>query len=315
MQYVSLILGMALLVGGGEMLVRGAVTVARRMRVSPLFIGLTLVGFGTSTPELVTSVQAALAGSPGVAVGNVVGSNIANILLILGLSAILAPLACDPGALRRDGGVAVVTALIAVGIGASGFLSRPVGFALVLALVLYVVATFRLERAAGGAGAELRLKEAEQVAPVTASLVPALFLCLIGLALTIVGAGFLVDGAVALARQWGVSEAVIGLTIVAVGTSLPEFVTSVMAAVRGQGDVAFGNIIGSNIYNILGILGVTAVISPVEIPGQIIRFDLWVMLGATLVLVLFAFTGRRINRIEGAILLLCYAVYLNLLAV
>lgn len=299
-----LLIGLVGLFLGGDMLVRGSVRVAQAMGLSPLVIGLTLVGFGTSAPELVTSLQAALTGSPGIAVGNVVGSNIGNILLILGLAALLRPIAVSRASLKRDGGVMVAATLICVGILGAGAMGRITGLILVGLLVLYLASVFLLER-----GSQTQdTTTARQPFPW-----PALALTLAGLVITIFGARYAVSGAVGLAETLGVSETVIGLTIIAIGTSAPELVTSIIAVRRGEGDIAFGNIIGSNIFNVLGILGVTAAIAPLDVPAQIARFDGWVMLASALVLVFFAFTGRRIGRREGATLLAGYALYLGAL--
>ena len=262
--------GLVLLVIGGELLVRGSVRVAERMGVSPLLIGLTLVGFGTSTPELVTSVQAAMIGSSGIAVGNIVGSNLANLLLIVGVSALIFPLAVQSGALKRDGLFVVGTAVLLLGVGLTIGLNRVAGFAFVLLLVGYMVYAYRQERVLAPdspdhTAAFDRAEATEQIDPglrprvpepggIVAWLVP-IVMALAGLAIIMIGGGLLVDAAVDLARMMGMSEVVIGLTIVAVGTSMPEMVTSVVAAFKRQPDVAFGNILGSNIYNVLGIGG------------------------------------------------------------
>ena len=311
MLYVFLALGLVLLVLGGEALVRGAVNLAARLGVSPLLIGLTVVGFGTSTPELVTSLQAAFTGSPGIAVGNVVGSNTANILLILGAAALIAPLAVSPGAFRRDGVALVLVTLAAIVVVLTGALSRFVGLALIAGLVLYLVTAYRSERRSAG-GASAAADEASDVPPM--GLPMALVYAVGGIALTVLGARFLVDAASELATRFGVSDAIIGLTLVAVGTSLPELVTSVVASLRRQGDVAFGNVVGSNIYNVLGILGATALIKPIPVPERIASFDIWVMAAATLALVWVAVTGWRITRREGIALLVAYAAYVGWLA-
>lgn len=304
MDIVYILIGFVALLIGGEFLVRGAVAVAVRARISPLVIGLTLVGFGTSTPELLTSVQAALAGSPGIAMGNVVGSNIANILLILGVAALIAPIAVARDGFLRDGGVVLGASVLCLGLVLWGDLGRGAGTVLVLSLVAYLVWALRTSA-----------PEAADI-PLTAMGVgPALLLALGGLALTLLGARFLVSGAVSIAATLGVSDAVIGLTIVAVGTSLPELVTSVVAARKGQGDLAFGNVVGSNIFNILGILGVTALVQPLAVPAQIAGFDIWVMLAATVLLIVMAVAGWRIGRAKGMILLAAYAAYLGALLV
>jgi len=316
-------LGLFLLVLGGELLVRGAVQLAERMGVSPLLIGLTLVGFGTSTPELVTSVQASLAGSPGIAVGNIVGSNIANILVILGLSALISPIAVGSRALARDGVLVAATAALLVAIGFGWTLDRLAGVAFVALLCGYLVLAWRTERAGADHSAAFEKAQAfEGVHPTgvhqagasapragLGGVALSLSFALGGLALVVVGGGYLVDGAIALARRLGISETVIGLTIVAVGTSMPELVTSIVAAFRRQADVALGNVLGSNIYNILGIGGVTALIAPTAIPDQIVRFDAPVMLAVSLGLLWLARSGWRIGRREGGLLLAGYVAY------
>ena len=246
--------GLLGLVLGGEYLVRGAVALAQRVGLSPLVIGLTVVGFGTSAPELVTSVQAALLGAPDIALGNVVGSNIANILLILGLAAVIAPVAISGRSFARDGTVMLAASLLCLGTVLLGQVDRLAGGVALVGLAAYLIYTFRSDRS----GAE-PMEPLPDQAPSWLALVWLLG----GLLLTILSARFLITGAVALAQAVGLSEAVIGLTIVAVGTSMPELVTSVIAARRGQSDVALGNVVGSNIFNILGVLGITALIQPV----------------------------------------------------
>lgn len=323
--WLPLLGGLLLLVAGGEFLVRGSVDLAKRLGISPLVIGLTLVGFGTSTPELVTSVQAALLGAPGIAYGNIVGSNIANILLILGASTILLPLRVSSAALRRDGTVMLAATLVFAVLAVVMPLGRIEGSISVLLLAIYIYVAIRQERhaAAGQHGALHEkadaLQSADAGACVDASpkgpfLIP-LVTAVGGLGAVVAGGSFFVDGAVALARSLAVSETLIGLTIVAVGTSLPELVTSVLAAIRRQGDIAFGNIVGSNIYNILGIGGATALVAPGPVPAEIVGFDIPVMIGVTVLVVLFARTGLRIGRREGMLLLCGYIAYvlMNLL--
>lgn len=316
--WLPLVGGLVLLVVGGELLVRGSVQVASRLGVSPLVIGLTLVGFGTSTPELVTSVQAAFLGSPGIAYGNIVGSNIANILLILGAAALLTPIVVTSGALRRDGMVMIGAAVAFAALAAIAPLGRAVGAAFLALLAIYMVLAIRQERTGVDHGAAYDKGLAAQEAD--PGLMPArrpgptvavsLLIALAGLVLVVAGGHLLVDGAVALARRLGLAEAVIGLTIVAVGTSMPELVTSVMAALRKETDVAFGNVIGSNIYNVLGIGGCTALLAPSAVPAEIVGFDNLVMIGVSVAVVVLAFTGRRIARWEGGLLLAGYAAYI-----
>lgn len=324
MQTALLIVGgLVLLVLGGELLVRGSVRVAERFGISPLLIGLTLVGFGTSTPELVTSVQAALIGSPGIAVGNIVGSNLANILLILGASALLMPLAIESRALARDGLIGLGATLLLLGAAWTTGLGRGVGAAFVLLLVLYLYYAYRQERRSG-ADHTAAFDKAEAAERVDRALVPRapegegarawaipLATALAGLVVIVFGGRWLVAGAIDFARLAGMTEAAIGLTIVAVGTSMPEFVTSIVAAARRQADVAVGNVLGSNIYNLLGIGGLTGLIAPTAVPPEIAAFDLPLLVGATLLLLLFAASGMRLNRVEGALLLAAYAGYVT----
>jgi cation:H+ antiporter len=310
MTFVWLGLGVVMLIVGGDAFVRGSVAIAQRMGVSPLLIGLTLVGFGTSAPELVTSVQAALTGSPGIAVGNVVGSNIANVLLILGVAALIRPIRTTPAAFKRDGSMVVLSALACAGVVLLGEVGRAMGAAFLLALAVYVGLTYRHERRTPDAGAALHADEAAlRVRPMAPW--AAVGLTALGLVLVLFGANRLVAGAVELARTAGIPETIVGLTIVAVGTSLPELVTAVMAAVRGQADVAFGNVVGSNIMNVLGILGATALIQPLAVPAQIAVVDIWVMLAVTALLVAVAVTGSRISRREGAGMLVIYLGYVG----
>ncbi|MEL7299322.1 MAG: calcium/sodium antiporter [Pseudomonadota bacterium] len=290
------IFGLAGLILGGELLVRGAATAARAFGVSPLVIGLTLVGFGTSAPELATSVQAALADAPGIALGNVVGSNIGNILLILGLGALLAPIAVDRAALRGDMIALALATLAATALIATGGVSRGAGAVLLAGLAAYLWRTLATSPKVPGA------REGTAFGP--------LLLALAGLAITIAAARALVLGASSLAAGLGVPEAVIGLTLVAIGTSLPELVTTLIAARKREMDLALGNIVGSNLFNILGILGVTALVAPIPDVAAIRGFDVWVMLAATAVLLVLLVTRPVLARISGALALLAYGAYL-----
>jgi cation:H+ antiporter len=308
--WIQLAIGMVLLLGGGEALVRGSVGVAMRLDISPLVIGLTLVGFGTSAPELVACIQAALAGAPGIAVGNIVGSNIANILLILGIAALITPIVTTREAFGRDGSVLIAASLALLAAVLAGAIGRWTGAALIAMLAGYLGYTYVTQRSTPDAAARVYTAEVEEVAPRTASLAMLLLLALGGIAGVVVGADLLVGAAIAVARDFGVSEAVIGLTLVAVGTSLPELATSVVAAFRRHGEVAFGNILGSNIFNALGITGATALVMPIAVPDEIIRLDVWVMMATAVLLVVFAVTGWRVSRREGAVCLIAYAAYL-----
>lgn len=304
--------GLALLTVGGEALIRGALVAARRLGVSPLLSGLVIVGFGTSAPELVVSVNAALDMQPDIAIGNVVGSNIGNILLILGLCALITPLTVRPMALRRDA-VTVVAASILFIVLVGGRALGPVdAMILLISLVAYLVWAYRSERLHASPSAELHKAEAEELTALPKSVAWTVITLIAGLLMLIAGSQVLLAGAVGIAEHFGVSEAVIGLTLVAVGTSLPELSISVIAALRRHADVAVGNILGSNIFNLLGILGVSAILQPLPVHERILKFDQWVMLGTSLLLLVFLYTGRRLSRMEGGMLLLGYGVYVGL---
>jgi cation:H+ antiporter len=306
-----LVAGFVLLLVGGEYLVRGAVSIARRFGISPMVIGLTLVGFGTSAPELVASINAALKGSPGIAIGNVVGSNIANVFLVLGIAALIFPLATNREAYRRDGPVLILATAILVMMVLAGEIGRIAGAIGVALLVAYTSFTWWSDRRSLDAGAVMHGQEAEEIDEIPQSRMwVALLMAAGGMAAVLYGADLLVDGAIGIARGFGLSEAVIGLTIVAIGTSLPELATAVIAAWRRHADVAFGNIVGSCIFNIFGILGVTALVMPLAVPAEIALFDVWIAALAAIVFVIFAMTGWRIGRREGAVLGLLYVAYI-----
>jgi cation:H+ antiporter len=309
MTYLQLILGLALLLGSGEFLVRGSVGFAKAVGLSPLFIGLTLVGFGTSTPELVASLIAAFRDSPGIAVGNVVGSNIANVILILGIAALIAPMPVARQAFHRDAVALAVASAVALAVVLLGSLTRPAGAVMVLLLIAYIYLSYVTERAQPDQEGRRHEDEAAMHAPARAGAVRFLLIALAALVGVIVGARLLVDSAIVLAHLFGVPETVIGLTVVAVGTSLPELAVSTIAAFRRQGAVAVGNIVGSNIYNVLGILGLTALVHPLAVPPEIARLDIWVLLGSAAALLYFMVAGRTIGRVAGALWLAAYAAY------
>lgn len=311
---MEIVLGLILLLVGGDTLVRGSVAVARKIGISELMIGLTLVGFGTSTPELVTSIQAALAGSPGIAVGNVVGSNIANILLILGSAALIYPIVCQPAAIRRDGFVLVLAALSCVAVSLWGHMNLWVGVLFILLLAAYLFYSYLNERNTQQPSAELHRAEVEIAEPWTQKLWVGLVLAVVGIVLTILGAQFLVSGAIKLSRAWGISETIIGLTIVAVGTSLPELVTSIVAALKRKSDLALGNVIGSNIYNVWFILGATSLVKPIDFPSSIVVVDIWVMLAASILMLVIALKRGAISRWVGLGFLVLYGVYIATMA-
>ena len=309
----SLTAGLALLAVGGEFVVRGAVGVARKFGVSELMIGLTLVGFGTSSPELAASISAALAGSPGIAIGNVVGSNISNVLLIFAIVAIIKPIPVDAKALQRDGWVmlAATAAFIAVCV-VFDEISRFTAIAFIAALLAYVILAYMMERR-GTPAANMHEAEKLMHKPAPSPLWQSATFAIAGLVMLVFGADLLVGSAQSVARAAGISETVIGLTIVALGTSLPELVASAAAALKGRSDVAFGGIIGSNIYNILGIIGITALIQPIAGPVDLLARDWAALYVASLLVLLHANTGGRVSRAEGGFLLLHYIGYCWLL--
>ena len=304
--------GIVLLTFGGEALIRGALATANRLHVSPLLSGLVIVGFGTSTPELVVSVNAALNNQADIAIGNVVGSNIGNVLLILGLCALIAPMAVRPLALRRDAVTVVAASLLFLVLVGGSALGHADGVIFLTALVSYLVWAYRSERFHAAPSAELHKAKAEELTALPQSAISTFVLVIAGLLLLISGSQALLVGAVGIAKHLGVSEAVIGLTFVAVGTSLPELSISVIAALRRHADVAIGNVLGSSIFNLLGILGVSALLQPLPVHPRVLQFDQWVMLGASVLLLLFLYTQRRLSRLEGGMLLVGYGIYVGL---
>jgi len=307
---ISLIAGLTLLFVGGEALVRGAVGTARALDVPPLLIGLTVVAMATSAPELVVSLGGALGGQPSIAIGNVVGSNIANILLILGVAALISPLPCAKDLVFRDGGVMLLSAVALSAFSLFGVIERWHGALLVSALVAFVTATFLLERRRRNGAAKVHEHEAEEVPTPPGGAAVAVTLIVAGITGLVVGAELLIFGATETARGLGVSEAVIGLSLVAVGTSLPELASCAIAAWRGHSDVALGNVIGSNIFNVFAILGITSSTIALPIDPQFIAVDVWVMLGASVLLLPLMLTGARICRVEGALFFATYAAYI-----
>lgn len=315
--WLSICIGLVLLVGGGEFLVRGASQLATAVRISPLVIGLTVVAFGTSAPELAVSVQAALAGSADLAIGNVVGSNIFNVLFILGLSALIVPLVVSSQLIRWDVPVMIGVSLLLPVFGWDGNINRLEGSILFAGIITYtwwcirqsrkesrdVQAEFAEEWPNEGAKPRVQLKD--------------LVAIVAGLLLLGGGSRLLIDGSVKVASSFGVSELVIGLTIIAAGTSLPEVVTSIVAAVRGQRDIAVGNVVGSNIFNILCVLGLSSVIVPtgVEVSTAALRFDIPVMIAVAAACLPIFMTGHVIARWEGGLFFfyfLAYTTYLLL---
>lgn len=297
--YIMLAGGLLGLFLGGDWLVRGASQIAARFNVPPLIIGLTIVGFGTSTPELLVSLQAAFDGLPGISIGNVVGSNTANILLILGVAGIIAPPIADFMNMRRDLFWMLGAALVMPVIIASGYVGRIEGAALITGLIIYLGLSFRAMR-----------NDPTEALPSDVNLLHAAGFTIAGLIAVMVGAKYLVESATIIARHLGVSEAMIGLSIVAIGTSLPELATTVAAAIKGEREIALGNIIGSNIFNILAILGLTGLIIPIPVDTRFMSFDVPVMIFATLLILGLIYVRGEISRIAGGLMILAYIGYI-----
>jgi len=296
--YLAFAAGLVALFFGGDWLVRGAVGVARRFRVPPMIIGLTIVGFGTSMPELLVSVEAALDGIPEISIGNVIGSNIANVLLILGTAAVIFPVHAPLAPMRRDMIAVIVATLALWAILASGEIGRPVGAIMLAALAAYL---WHCIRSGHGADAEDEIS-----LPIWRALLEGVG----GLVVLMVGARLLVWSASEIARTYGVSEAVIGLTVVAIGTSLPELATAVVAAWRRQPEIALGNVLGSNLFNILAILGITALVLPIPVDPRFAGLDIALALAAALALAGLSGVLGRIGRLPGALMLGAYAAYI-----
>jgi cation:H+ antiporter len=310
---VLLVIGLVCLVGGAELLVRGAAAIASRLGISPIVIGLTVVAFGTSAPELAVSVNASLGGKSDVAFGNVVGSNIVNILLILGLSATVGALAVTQRIVRLDVPILIGVSFVALLMGIDKKFGRIDGIILVAAAIVYTVWLIRTSRAESK---EIDAEYTEAIdileeGVVKLPLITQILFVLGGLVVLVIGSQLLVNSATKIAESFGVSELVIGLTIVAIGTSLPELATSVMASIRGERDIAVGNVIGSNLFNIMLVLGVSSVVSSngVAVQESAVRLDIPVMIGATIALLPICWNGFQIKRWEGFVLVSFYLLY------
>lgn len=310
MTLMLFIAGLVALVGGAELLVRGASRMASALGISPLLIGLTVVAFGTSSPELAVSVGAAFNGQGDIAIGNVVGSNIFNVLFILGLSALIAPLVVAQQLVRLDVPLMIGCSLLMLVFALDGALGRIEGAVLLAGIVAYT--GFLIWQARREKNPEV-VAEYAQAYPASRKRRWLLDggLVLLGLALLVVGADWLVEAAVIFARRLGVSELVIGLTVIAAGTSLPEVAASVVAAIKGERDIAVGNVVGSSIYNVLAVLGATALVAPagIVVAPSVLSFDLPVMIATSIACLPIFFTGHRVDRWEGAVFLAYYGFY------
>ncbi|MBD3664465.1 calcium/sodium antiporter [Sulfitobacter aestuariivivens] len=308
--WALLILGLVILLLAGDALVKGAVNLSLRLGVPALIVSLTIVAFGTSAPELLISIKAILDDAPGIALGNVVGSNTANILLVLGIPALLATMHTSECNTRKTYVYMIAASVLFIGLAFRGVFDWIAALVLLTALAFFLGSAFfeaKAHRTASQVDAEDEVPEEADPDMPLIKIIVFLVLGLVGLPL---GAELLVDNATTIARFWGVSDAVIGLTVVAIGTSLPELATTVMAALRRQADVALGNVIGSNMFNLLAIIGIASLVGPIPVDAEFLTFDLWVMLGASLLLIPFVFLHRDITRIWGIVLSALYALYL-----
>ncbi len=302
--------GLAMLYFGAEWLVRGSINIANKFKISQLVIGLTIVAFGTSTPELSVSISSALEGLPDVALGNVVGSNIANIGLILGLSAIITPILVTKSTVRKEIPIMIGVALILIVISIDGNISTIDGILLVIGIVAFTIFSYKSSKKdSNDKSLTTNESHTNNIQVQQSKIIPkSIFLVGIGLVLLSFGSFMTVENAVVLAHSFGISERIIGLTLVAVGTSLPELITSVIAARKGHGDLSIGNIIGSNIFNVLAILGISAAIAGISV-SDAMWFDYSIMIVFSAALLIVMKTGFRINRIEGLVLISGYIAY------
>lgn len=311
--FVKLAGGLVYLLAGGDLLVRGAVALARRLRVSPIVIALTVVAFGTSLPELVVVVRATLTGYPGLVLGNVVGSNIANVLLVAGAAAVIHPLTYGEHSVRRDSLLMIGATVLLIGLSWGGSLGSRAGIVLLVGIVAITATTAR-EATRAYRESELKVPM-EWVLGLPTRLTTIVVFVILGVAGLPLGADLAVDASVEIARNLGVSETVVGLTVLAIGTSLPELATTVTAAYQNRTEIAVGTVVGSNAFNILAIMGVSAAIapSPIHVPGGFFRLDFPVMLGAAVVLSAFVWLRRPVGRVAGISFLLAYVAYLAIL--
>ena len=306
--YLLLIIGFAVLIASGEILVRGAVGIALKFRISALVVGMTVVAFGTSAPELLVSVIAALEGHPDIAIGNVVGSNLCNIALILGITSLIFPIPVQKTSLRTDWPMMMGSTILLYLFILNAVLNWWEGLIFIFLLVAFNFFIIRKSRAEN---LEVTDESIEKVKE--SNLLKSILLLAVGCAGLAFGADWLVDGASTIAQDFGISEKVIGISIVALGTSLPELTTSVIAALKKETDIAMGNLLGSNIFNILSILGITSLIKEIPINNEIISSDIYWVLGISALLLPLMLTRRKVSRIEGGLLLVCYIVYMFVL--
>ncbi len=310
-----LILGLAVLVIGGELLVRGAVGIATWLKISPLVIGLTVVSFGTSAPELLVSVNAAIANNPGIAIGNVLGSNIANLALVLGVTVLIFPIVVERQTKVLDWPFMMLMSLVFLGFSSDLVLEWWEGLIMFIALSGFTAYLIINSRKKTKANANSRVEDDEELEGAGTSVPMSLLYLSVGLVGLYFGSEWLLEGAVAIAESLGMEQHIIGLTIVAFGTSAPELVASCVAAYRQQTDISIGNLIGSNIFNICAVLGITAMVKPVGIDQAIMDSDMFWMLAISLAILPMMLFGKKIGRFKGFLLVSTYVVYISLLVI
>lgn len=309
MMFLQIAGGFLLLIAGGEVVVKGAVGLSKRLGISSVVIGLTVVAYGTSAPEMVISIQSVLSNHPDIAIGNVVGSNIANILLVIGATTLVWPVVTHRRMALRDGTVMVLaTALLVV-----FCLGGVIGLyeAMVLALLIIAYTTFTVHKAKTERVNADMVEGIEEEIAVSLPLYLSITMCAAGIGLLSIGSDLMIDGAVLLARDYGWSEAVIGATIIAVGGSSPELITSLVAAFRRHADIGLANVVGSNIFNATAVMGVSGVIAPIPVTAHFLQVDIWVMLVVTVLFFVAMLTRKQLGRVEGVLMLLAYAAYIG----
>ena len=307
MEFIELISGLIILLIGGEFIVKGAVLVANKFHISPMVIGLTIVSFGTSAPELLVSIKAATEGNPDIAVGNVVGSNIANLALVLGITVLFIPIVIDRSKIMINWSVMMLATIIFYLFSINGWIENWEGIALFSALIVFIYFLIKTSKNTLSDNLECDLKKESNSNP----LLIIIYMTLGALGLYF-GAELLVEGAVSIAYKMGMSEAVIGVTVVALGTSAPELTASIVAAYRKESGISLGNLIGSNIFNLMAVIGITGMVKPISIAPKIMAFDIYWLLGVSLLIFPVVFFSSRIGRVKGFLLLSFYVVYITL---
>lgn len=314
MMYVLLILGLVTLIVGGEFLVRGAVGIAKKAQISTLVIGMTVISFGTSAPELFVSIGAALDGNPDIAIGNVVGSNVANLALVLGLTVLILPIIVDRNSKVIDWPMMMLATILFAVFCMDGEVQRYEGFILFGILIAFTFLLIRGSRKKNKLLAAA-IEPDEEISKVKDSIWKAILFTFIGLIALYFGSEWLVSGAVDIATSFGMEQRVIAVTVVAFGTSVPELVTSLVAAFKKETDISVGNLIGSNIFNIMAVIGITSIVQPISVSEKVIQFDMWWVIAIAAALLPMMLIGKRIGRFKGALLFTSYVVYMTILVI